>query len=380
MVTQTETVNLGSNSASAVDAIELVQAGHRMYVTCLTAEQLISNTTVDPYDSSLKAGDSAQGYQRPPERSRITRIGSFLIKNHSEGNGLYPTAVLLGARKPLRFDPVTRRLQLPGAQSLRIIDGQHRTEGLRYAIYEKGAQELAFLPIPVVIVEIDEKVVEMEQFKIINGTAKQVRTDLVNAILTAIAEEHGADAIPEKEQWKVVVTKAVDALDKRTDSPWMDRLLMPDEIGVKTAPNKIARATSAITSIRVVHDWLREFGFLAGKNLDEQAEYLTDILVAYWRAIRNVVPDAFEDPGEYVIQKTPGLFSLHYLLREVLLVDIYRGRRNWDEPTFEEFLAGSPEITDAGFWHKSAGRASSYGSMKGFRELADELKKSVRLD
>lgn len=378
MGTQVETAN--TTTPSAVDAIEFVQAGHQMYVTSLTAEQLISCTTVDPYDSSLEAGNPAQGYQRPPERSRITRIGSFLIKNHSEGNGLYPTAVLLGARKPLRFDPVTRRLQLPNDQGLRIIDGQHRTEGLRYAIYEKGAQELAFLPIPVVIVEIDDKMIEMEQFKIINGTAKQVRVDLVNAILTAIASTYGADAIPEKEQWKVVVTKAVDTLNRRADSPWMDRLLMPDEIGAKTAPHKITRATSAITSIRLVYEWLREFGFLAGKDLDGQAEYLSDILIAYWRAIRNVVPDAFEDPGEYVIQKTPGLFSLHYLLREVLLVDIYRGRRSWDEPTFEEFLAGSSEITDASYWHRGAGGAASYGSMKGFRELADLLKVSVRPD
>ena len=168
---------------------------------------------------------------------------------------------------------------MPNDTVLRIIDGQHRTEGLRYAIYEKGRQELAFLPVPVVIVEIDDRIVEMEQFKIINGTAKSVRTDLVNAILTAIAESHGDDAIPEKEHWKVVVTKVVDSLDRREDSPWMDRLLMPDEIGAKTAPHKVARATSAITSIRIVYEWLREFGFLSGKDLGQQADYLGDILV-----------------------------------------------------------------------------------------------------
>ena len=377
-MTSPETTIHVSAPPVAVDALDLVQADRRMFVTCLTAAQLIDCTIVDSYDSSLEPGDPTQGYQRPPERSRITRIGTYLI-NHG-GDGLYPTAVLLASRQPLRFDPVTKRLQLPNDRTLRIIDGQHRIEGLRYAICEKNAEELAFLQIPVVVLELDDKVTEMDQFRIINGTAKSVRTDLVNSILTAIAEAHGADAVPEKEHWKVVVTKTVDSLARRPDSPWKDLLLMPDEVGAKTAPSKITRATSAITSIRVVYEWLREFGFLAGKDFDEQADYLTDILVAYWRAIRNVAPDAFEDPAEYVIQKTPGLFSLHYLLREVLLGDIYRGRRNWDEETFQEFIEISPEITDSAYWHRTRGGAAAYGSMKGFRELADVLKDSVTLD
>ena len=115
-------------------------------------------------------------------------------------------------------------------------------------------------------------------------------------------------------------------------------------------------------------------------NLDNQAEFITDILVAYWRAIRNVVPDAFAEPGEYVIQKTPGLFSLHYLLQDPLLSNIWRGRRDWDEATFQEFIEVSPEIADPHFWHKGSGRASAYGSMKGFKELAGLLKDSISLD
>ena len=217
----------------------------------------------------------------------------------------------------------------------------------------------------------------MNQFRIINGTAKSVRTDLVNSILTAIAEEQGADAIPEKDQWKVVVTKTVDALNRRDDSPWQDILLMPDEVGVSANSGKITRATSAITSIRVIYNWLEQFGFLSGKSLDARAKYLADLLVAYWRAIRNVVPEAFSEPADYVIQKTPGLFSLHYLLRDTLLGNIYRGRRLWDEPTFQEFIEDSPEISDADFWHKDSSRAAAYGSMKGFRELAGLLTDSV---
>jgi DGQHR domain-containing protein len=296
---------------------------------------------------------------------------------NNEGSALYPTALLFGARTPLRYDPVSRKLELPLDHTLRLIDGQHRREGLRYVIEDRGHDIFKSMQVPVVILETRDKLEEMDQFKTINGTARSVRTDLVNAILTAIAEEQGIEAIPEKDQWKVVVMKIVSQLDARSDSPWHDLLLMPDEIAARTAPGKITRATSMITSIRPLYEWLNKLNFLDGKTTQEAAGFATDILVAYWSAIRNLVPDAFEEPDQYVIQKTPGLFSLHWLLKERLLPDMWHGRRPWDEATFIEFLQESPEICDADFRDRASGQASAFGSMKGFRALAELLKDSV---
>ena len=83
------------------------------------------------------------------------------------------------------------------------------------------------LQIPVVIVEVNDRHEEMDQFRLINGTAKSVRTDLVNSILTALADQ-GGGVVAEKDQWKIIVTKVVDNLNKQPNSPWHDRLLMPD--------------------------------------------------------------------------------------------------------------------------------------------------------
>ena len=373
MATVTKEFASSAGAVTAVEAIELDQSGFRMYLTSLTGNQMVLGTTVDRYDSSLRAGHPDQGFQRPAERSRITRIGNAYIKGSSDG--LWPNPVILGSRQPLNYEPLSRRLVLPdGQHKLRIIDGQHRIEGLRYAICEKDAKEVAYMQFPAVIVEIPDKMVEMEQFKVINGTAKPVRTDLVNMILTAIAEENGSDSIPEKDHWKVVATKTVDLLNRGTGSPWYDNLLMPDEVGLKVSgKSKVARATSAITSIRPIYEWVREYGGFAGLSFDEQAERLTEILAAYWRAIKATMPEAFENPDDYVIQKTPGLFALHYMLKDRLLKDIRWGRREWDEETFQEFIQSCSYMTDAAFWHKSNGSASAYGSMKGFRELADQL-------
>ena len=104
---------------------------------------------------------------------------------------------------------------------------------------------------------------------------------------------------------------------------------------------------------------------------------MADILIAYWKAIKSVVPEAFENPDNYVIQKTPGLFALHMVLRDNLLGRIKGGLQEWDEPTFTRFLKVSPEICDPNFWLKSSGHASVYGSMKGFKELAVFLSESL---
>jgi len=361
-----------------VDAISFMQSGHRLYLVKLTGQELIDCSVIDHFDSSKAPDDPDQGYQRPPERSRITRIGTFLI--NGVGNGLYPNALLLGSRTPLVFDEMTRRLELNC--DLRIIDGQHRTEGLRYAIEEKGHIPSANLQVPVVIMEVSDRSEELDQFRIINGTAKSVRTDLVNSIITALAEHQGEDSVASKDRWKIIVTKVVDILDRTPGSPWEDMLLMPDMLG-KDFPAKIARATSVMTSIRPIYNWLQEFGIFrdrAGTSFDEESAYMAGILIEYWRALKAVVPKAFSAPDDYVIQKTPGLFALHWVLRDRLLPRMYHGRRNWDQETFEEFLGVSPEIVDPDYWDKTKDRAAAYGSMKGFRELADFLINSLDPD
>lgn len=365
-------------AVTSCPAVSETQNGIRIYTGIMKAKDLIAVTTVDRYDSSLQMDDPKQGYQRLPERSRITKIGSHLIKAiaHGEGlsGGLFPTAVVLAARSPLKFQNGKVTIE----QLLQVIDGQHRIEGLRYAIQDKEAIELEDFPITFVIIEVADRIVEMNQFTIINGTAKSVRTDLVNAILTATAANRGDDSVAEKDRWKVVVTKVVEKLDKEPTSPWHDLILMPDEAGSpKGGTKKVVRATSFMTSLRPVHAWLHEFGFLdKSPDLSAEADVLYEVVAAYWQAVQRVVPLAFATPEDHVIQKTPGLFSLHKLLAHLLPV-MFKGHQPWTKEGFLKFIQDSDEMRDANFWQKDAGRASAYGSMKGFEDLYELLRDSV---
>ncbi len=357
---------------ASIDAIATGQDDVRLFVGAAKAKDLIRVTTVDEYKPNLDPNDPDQGYQRPPERSRITRIGKYLISG--EGGGLFPTAVLLAARSPLAYDRREGTVEVSSDDPLQIVDGQHRLAGLKYAIDEKGAAHLGEYSIPVVIMETPDRITEMNQFLIVNGTAKQVRTDLVNMILTATYADVDRGDIPKRDLWKIVVANVVDRLAKDPESPWYELIALPGEVSRGGAMP--IRATSFITSLRPVYLWLKEASGILDQrcsSTDDEIDYMYEIVSAYWRAVADVVPAAFEDPSQYVIQKTPGVFSLHMLLRH-LLGDMYRGRRSFDRETFAEFLSESPEVTDPGFWSRSEQRASVFGSMKGFQDLYDILK------
>ena len=186
-----------NNDAVAFEVIPTQQNGIRMYIGKGTGNQLNRVTTVDHYDPHMEPTDERQGYQRPPERSRITQIGKFLIQ--ADGGAIFPTSVLLGARSPLTYDRTRGVIEVPVTEPLQIIDGQHRLAGIKYAAEEKGATHVGEYDIPFVIIETPNKMIEMDQFRIVNGTAKQVRTDLVNMILTAIYSETGRTDIPKKD-------------------------------------------------------------------------------------------------------------------------------------------------------------------------------------
>jgi DGQHR domain-containing protein len=358
------------------------QGIHRIYCGIMNGADLISITTVDYYNSELPPDDPNQGYQRPPERSRITSIGSYLIKGiaegTSDGEGLFPTAVTLAARQPLQYDEGKGELRLRATPHLQVIDGQHRIAGLRYAIEEKQVEQLKFYPVPFVIIETPDRITEMNQFRIINGTAKSVRTDLVNSILTATAAARGEETIKSRDRWKVVVTRVIDRLENHPDSPWSGLIMMPDQAGSpKGGDGKVVRATSFMTSLKPVYDWLKNAHFLEGKTIEQETDILYAPVAAYWKALQEVVSQAFDEPNDFVIQKTPGLFSLHRLLA-TLLAWMWQGRQEWSTENFAKFVEDSPEITNPKFWHKREDRAAAYGSMKGFDELYKLLLLSVQ--
>jgi DGQHR domain-containing protein len=357
-----------------VPVVTAYQNNYRLAVGFIQAKQLLEFTAIEHYDPKKSPTDEDQGYQRPPERGRITPLGNYIVGQN--GNLLMPTSIVLSARGSLNYNAGDSTITLTKDNPLYTVDGQHRIEGFRYAYIEKKVHEIGDFPIPFVAFESNDKVEEMNQFRTINGTAKQVRTDLVNMILTAVYSNEERSDVPIKDQSRIVISNVVDKLAKESSSPWLNKIILPGEVNVKDS-NKIIRATSFITSLKPVYVWLKDVIMDVGhKSLEEEVAFMCDIVSNFWQALEEVVPEPFEQPQDYVLQKTPGIFSLHKLLK-YLLGDMYKGRREFSKDVFVEFLSDYRYITHAPYWAVESRQASVYGSMKGFEDLFREILESV---
>jgi DGQHR domain-containing protein len=279
---------------------------------------------------------------------------------------------------------------LKSCNKLPLVDGQHRQKGFEYAINEKGLTQFADYEVPVVIMLDIDKLGEMRQFNTVNGTQKSVRTDLVNMILTQLAEQEGEDAVAEAEHWKVIVSHAIMRLNEDPGGPWFDRIILPgrnayskDEVAdvPELRHLRTARATSFMTALKPVEQYASEH-ITGNPTLDERAGELFEVVDAFWRAVRSLNPECFDHADDYVMLKTPGIFSLHKLCRWAMQ-DLHRARRDWTEENFKEYLSGCEEISNPGFWRVqrsdgTGGDAAKYGSMKGFAELAGLLYESLQ--
>jgi DGQHR domain-containing protein len=374
-------------------AIEARQNGTSMIITKMRAGDLPTFTVVHPYTANKTPDDPEQGYQRPAETPRIKKFANWL-RQESENNGKVrmPTAVLLSGRGANVQLSQNGTVTLSEASKLPLIDGQHRTRGFEYAFRDKGMTQFADYEVPVVIMNDLDKVGEMRQFSVVNGTQKSVRTDLVNMILAQLSEAEGEEAIKSSDHWKVVVSKVVTALNADQNGPWFDRIVMPDQKvytkeEVEARPElqhrRVIRATSFMTSLKQIDAYLHEHGFADDDTLDARVRSLLQVVDAFWRAIRKLNPVVFTESANFVLQKTPGIFALHQLCLRVMK-DMHIGHRKWTEDQFAEVLSNCAEIADPTYWYVGTGEeydrgdAARYGSMKGFSELASLLYHSLR--
>lgn len=369
-------------TATRIPVLRVNQNSRVFYLTKLKAEQIKDFTVVDRHRPDLPIDHPAQGYQRIAEPSRYKKFANYLL---AEDHPFCPTALLLSARDTdLRYDPKDSSIELNSKDKLQIIDGQHRAEGYRYAIYDKRSENLNGFEVPVLIMPDIDKFTEMIQFKVINGTQKSVRTDLVNTILTKVAATKGEETLKNTELASVVVTRVVEALNSDPNSAWYDMIIMPNERSFTKqekledpakAYKKLVLATSFMTSLKPTYRYLNEFGFLRGDAKD-QSRALASIMNEYWNAIKSLVPDAFSEPPLYVIQKTPGLFALHSLCWKVMK-NLHLGGYGWSISSFTKVLERSESLRNPEFWEAGGGEASKYGSMKGFSELSRIIEEEI---
>lgn len=346
--------------------------GTVLYLTYLRAKDLAEGVTnVDAWSPNNKSG-----YQRMPVQARFRKIARYVLGKEGR-RPILPQAIVLNRRVG---DPKLKystegggpfgTLEVRDDQTLWEVDGQHRLGGLRVALEE--SPDFGDYPVPVVITEGLSKLEEAILFYDVNWNQKRVPTDLAQRLIEQQMRDPNLkmQIIGQGKDWIPRAVKVVDAMLDMPGHPWVGKIGIP---GTKVA-GVLTKQVSFVSSLKPIM-----MNSLYGSSSVEPSE-IAQLLVRYWQAIESVCPEAFEDPDEYVIQKTTGIFPLHSIAPEVFeMVRTKHGKITKDALTevmseLSRNLAknGFPEGSD--FWHGEEGEAAKYGSQKGFRMLADILR------
>lgn len=340
------------------------QEGTQMYLGVMRVEDLLGISKVDVWRQ--EEGKDI-GYQRAPEAARTGKIARFL---QSDKKPLMPTSVLISHRGKLdgaNDDNFITTIEIPDNVTLWIVDGQHRIYGFEKAINELGIKRFKDYLLPVVIVEFPTIEEEANQFRIINETMKKVRTDLARRILAIRVNELGSAGRKELQMsgriWEASAVEVLKILSQSPDSPWVTRIQSPNS---RKQPTHVVRELSFTTSLKPI---LTEYPYRTWTP-----ERIANTLKEFWKAWKNLAKDAFDHPQDYVIMKTPGVFSLHNLALHVMEVLRVRGILNPIETDFHNILRDLGEFADSSYWEVGNDKgAAMAGSMKGFSILADAM-------
>jgi DGQHR domain-containing protein len=347
----------------------------------MPAADAIAIAKVDEWDAVRQGEDG--GYQRAPSGPRVGAIAAFLKKSDS----VLPVGGLLNARSSeeaaygamLLFEadegehgPIRKGwLTIPqAARPLWIVDMQHRIRGLERAI-EDGREDLRSFPVTFTIADGLSKLEEITQFEVINTTQKKVRTDLARRLM-AIQARH-ADMRKELDAtgrlWQAWGSEIADWLNAH-GAQWKGKITPPNSTKAD-APEAVIPETSFVTSLKPILQ-TPYFRMMGRDGIGDIATFIDE----YWQAIALTFPAAFKEPTSYVIQKTPGVFSLHSLAPEI----VERIRSEKREVTVDELKAVIAPWRSWGHEYWSKGNpegAAMFGSMKGFAILAAELREAL---
>jgi len=343
-----------------VRGIGFEQEGITFFSTAMRAEDLLRQAKVDVYRQ--EEGVSL-GYQRTPELARARAFSRYL---QTQAMPLAPTSILINVREGLVIEEEAgfQILELPEDAELWIMDGQHRLEGFRYAIETQEISRMNDYTIPVVFASGLDVEQEADQFRVINETAKKVRTDLARRLLaiSARSKDGRQQVRAQQRMWEANAADVIEFLNTNESSPLRGKIQPPNE---KKTSQHTVRELSFSTSLRPI---LTTFPYQ-----DWRPERVAEQLSNYWKAWETVVPEVFENPQDHVLLKTAGAFSLHQVAMYIWEVC----RRAEKDPTTIEVvnMLQDLESSDSRYWESdNIDGAAVFGSMKGFSILADSIK------
>jgi len=344
-------------------ATKVLQKGQVLYYACLPAQILVQHAEVNHWNANNK---TQKGYQRNVNPTKVYEIRDFVL--HSDA--LLPQNITLctnsfsavkfvaqEARKNghLRYSYGKQtwqgELKLYNNTKLWVLDGQHRTAGLKAAI-EKNEDAQDF-PVSVVIVENITEAKQREIFLTTNATSWKLQNDLNLQLQTEAWQDPKTrnKAHMYAQDWQIKATVLCNALNKDPDSMWHNKIRLPNQT-LEEGKSKLIRQTMFVATCRRLYtDTL----FRSFSDTDQ-----TKLMTSYWNAIKNTWPDQVTPSSKYCMFTTHTMSAINRVLPQVYIYtkDTYD---KVDAETIGYTLAQMKENLHPEFWDK--------GSIHGAMEL-----------
>jgi DGQHR domain-containing protein len=265
---------------------EKLSTGHQCLVGTITLATLSPRLIVPIRDPITRSG-----YQRVPGASRIARYAKSLVAGKSD----LVLPLLLNIRESrncLSKVGSDGLVTLNKARRLYIVDGQHRYLAAAKAA-ELDPENWANIKVPVTIVLGLSEQEEAQLFLSVNSNAKRIRTDLARDLIA---------------QYDPNVSDIVRISQALTRKIATDSELWKGRIGFegKKFPDKLIGNAAFGDSL---HPWLK-IRLMQGATFKS----LSAELKAFWCAVEECLPECFEFPKEFGIQKQTGVVVLHRVL------------------------------------------------------------------
>ena len=266
-----------------------------------------------------------------------------------------PVAGLLNVRERNCLKFRKGCLTIPDGAEVWVVDMQHRLKGMVRA-HEEGTLRGDSFHFPVVITEGLNALDEAAQFYLINTKSKKMDVALTRRLLI---ENNKVKDIADVKPWEITAVRITIELNKKLrGNPWFGKLREPNEDRTEV---HIATEKSFVSSLRQL--------LIGGRY--KQPGVAAKKLAAYWSAIRENIPEVFEEPKRYLIQKTPGMFAFNFFIAPTVL-------HKFNERRFAKALSGLKRLGPS-FWRRSNKRgARRFGTgMGGYANLADYLRNGI---
>ena len=281
---------------------QLPRTKHSIAVGFIRAEDLIPRARI-----AHREFEGGNGYQRLPSQSRVNSLTRDLKGDKVD----LPTALLLNLRD---YDEAINVKNIEGATYLSLteeflweVDGQHRCQGLKAAL-EGDPDKFGGYTIPFVLGLGWTEDYEMEQFFVVNSNAKSVPTTIAYDILASMGQSIPGLMQDIEESGRGWQVHGHDLAKEMVDTChiWTNRIRFSNQ----------PKGMTTVTSSGFVNSLKPVLASAYFGRLTQTAQ--CKVLAAYWEAQRIVLPKVFDEPQDYVLQKSLGVQVMHGIFNDVI--------------------------------------------------------------